>query len=54
MEARAGSSKKKVLDLKLLSSGASLSLRMKKQPQQLTPSPCEFKARERLDLAGEV
>lgn len=46
------SSKKKMLDLKLLQSGSSLAVRLKKQAP-LTPSPSEFRARERQDLAGE-
>lgn len=46
------SSKKKMLDLKLLQSGTSLAVRLKKQAP-LTPSPSEFRARERQDLAGE-
>lgn len=45
--------KKKVLDLKLLPSGSSLALRMKKQTQ-FTPSPSEFKPRERVNTAGEM
>lgn len=43
---------KQVLDIKLLPSGTSLTLRMKK-PAQLTPSPSEFKSRQRPDAAGE-
>ncbi|CAM9398748.1 unnamed protein product, partial [Scytosiphon promiscuus] len=50
--ASGGSTKKKVLDLKLLPSGTSLALRLKKQAQ-VTPSPSEFKARERQDLADQ-
>lgn len=46
------SSKKKMLDLKLRQSGTSLAVRLKKQAP-LTPSPSEFRARERQDLAGE-
>lgn len=45
-------SKKKMLDLKLLQSGTSLAVRLKKQAP-FTPSPSEFRARERQDLAGE-
>lgn len=44
--------KKKVLDIKLLPMGTSLTLRTKKQAQ-FTPSPSEFKTRERADVKGE-
>lgn len=47
----APSSKKKVLDL--LPSGTSLALRLKKQEAPFTPSPSEFRARERQDLTGK-
>lgn len=46
------SSKKKVKDLKLRPSGTSRTLRLKKQAQ-FTPSPSEFRSRERQDVVGE-